>query len=120
MFKKLPQNYNEDDLKQYKKILMQTSAHKRSFKVDNQISGDKSNKYKKIIKPLFSETVGKGLIKDVKNFNNKTIKYVYWNTASELIQRLMILVASRDAGNTGHNNEILAIEEELREADIIE
>jgi len=42
--------------------------------------------------------------------------YVYWN---ELVERLKILVASKGAGNTSHNNEIFLILEELREERII-
>jgi len=35
--------------------------------------------------------------------------YVYWNDVNELVERLEILVASKGAGNTSHNNEIFYI-----------
>jgi len=45
--------------------------------------------------------------------------YVYRNDVNELVERLEILVASKGAGNTSHNNEIFSILEELREERII-
>lgn len=115
LFKKDPVNYDENDLHHYKEILIQTSAHKRQFNQNRQLRGSKSSKYMKIIKPLFTSS-GAGLIKEV---NSKSMEYVYWNTPSELVQRLMLLYASKQAGNTSHQNEITSIIEELREAEII-
>lgn len=45
--------------------------------------------------------------------------YKYWDDPNELVDRLRLLVSSQSAGHTGHNNEIIAIIEELREAKII-
>lgn len=45
--------------------------------------------------------------------------YKYWNNVNELVARLRLLVSSRSSGHTSHDNEILSIIEELREADII-
>jgi hypothetical protein len=42
--------------------------------------------------------------------------YEYWDDPNELVDRLRLLIASRDAGHSGHENEILSIIEELREA----
>ena len=50
---------------------------------------------------------------------NKPYRYMFWNDPNELVERLCFLHASKRAGNTSHENEIRAIEEELREADII-
>ena len=47
------------------------------------------------------------------------IDYVHWNDPNELVDRLRLLNASRQAGHTVHDNEILSIIEELREAGII-
>jgi hypothetical protein len=43
----------------------------------------------------------------------------YWADPNELVDRLKLMIASRDAGHSGHDNEILSIIEELREARII-
>lgn len=45
--------------------------------------------------------------------------YTYWDNPNELVNRLRLLVASQAAGHTGHNNEVISIIEELREAKFI-
>lgn len=67
---------------------------------------------------------GRGLfnlnVKEVNGLNGSRPNMItYWNDANELVNRLRLLTASAAAGHTGHNNEILAIIEELREANII-
>ena len=53
-------------------------------------------------------------------YNTKPVEYAYWDDANELVDRLRLLVASKQAGNTtSHDNEILSIIEELREAGVI-
>lgn len=118
----------EQDMLVYKDILVNTHAHRRNFNPTGQIKGDKSRKYN-IIKRLFSET-------NQKDPNENSMKYggklgislkrykqntdlVYWDDPNELIERLKLLIASRDAGNNNLDNEILSIIEELREAKII-
>lgn len=64
-----------------------------------------------------TQKIGKGLT--LKN-NNKNVDYVYWDNPNELITRLQLLLSSTAAGHTGHNNEIISIIEELREAKIIQ
>ena len=44
---------------------------------------------------------------------------VYWNDPNELVVRLRLLLASKEAGNTSVSNEILSIFEELLEAGLI-
>jgi len=44
--------------------------------------------------------------------------YVNWDDPYELVDRLQVLAASYQAGNTSHTNEIMSILEELREADL--
>lgn len=48
-----------------------------------------------------------------------TPSLTYWDDPNELIERLRLLTSSTSAGHTGHNNEIISIIEELREANII-
>lgn len=63
-----------------------------------------------------SSTKGTGLTLKVNKHNTD---YVYWDNVNELVDRLRLLVASMMAGHTGHNNEIISIIEELKEANII-
>lgn len=112
LFKKNPQDYTPEEEKLYIEIVKKTNAHKRYYKANKQIAGTKSKKYKKIIAPA----VGYGMVKEV---TNNKIDYVYWDDPNELCARLRLLIASQQAGHTGHLNEINSIIEELREARLI-
>jgi len=48
-----------------------------------------------------------------------TIDYVHWDDPNKLVDHLRLLDASHQAGNNAHDNEILSIIEELREASLI-
>lgn len=113
----------EKDKLIYKDILFHTNAHKRGFCSTGQIQGNSGMKYCKIIKPLFFEADAEsvkqgGQLPTFKNYKSNT-DFVYWDDPNELVDRLKMLVASKDAGNTNHDNEIISIIEELKEAGII-
>lgn len=113
----------EQDRLLYKDILIATNAHRRGFIPSGQIQGNSGIKYSKIIKPLFLETETKkvqqgGSLPILKKYKSNT-DLVYWDNPNELIDRLKLLVASKSAGNTNHDNEIISIIEELKEAGII-
>lgn len=103
------------DGKNYYKIIEMTNAHRRNYSSEGQIQGDKSLKYTNYIKHFIKS--GGGLL--MKNYCPKT-DYKYWDDPNELVDRLRLLIASKNAGNNNHNNEIIAITEELVEANIIE
>lgn len=58
---------------------------------------------------------GSSLYKDV----IPNTQLVYYDNPNELVTRLNLLVSSQNAGNTGVNNEIISILEELRERKLI-
>jgi len=109
IFSKYPKLYTKNDLKAYKSILTQTSAH---LKADGRKIKQGGNKYHDIIQNLFQS--GTGLSMKLQKHN-----LVYWNDPNELVERLQLLLASKAAGNTGVSNEILSIFEELHEAGLI-
>lgn len=111
LFMKVPDEtkIKPQDVKNYKDILDRTHARRRAYSADLQIQGAKSYKYRKFV-----------LGKAYKDFVKARPNLVYFDDINELIDRLKLLIASKDAGHTGHENEILSIIEELREADIIE
>lgn len=114
---------NDKDRLMYKDILIQTNAHKRGFISSNQIQGNSSMKYCQVLKPLFSDSDTNnvkqgGSLPSLKKYRRHT-DLVYWDDPNELVDRLKILIASKDAGNTNHDNEIISIIEELKEAGII-
>lgn len=125
-------NITNDDMKNYRSILMETNAHRRDYDPSKPIKSNKGQKYLTIIKPLFTlgKTVEPGESKSyIQNILGKglptmktwkeNIDFVYWDDPNELVERLKLLIASRDAGNTGLDNEIISIIEELRESNII-
>lgn len=124
LFMKKPTSYTKNDLNNYYSILNNTNVHRRDYDATQQISGSRTYKYKNIIKKLIDESKkkqkstphkGKGIMRIPKT----NIDYLYWDDPNELVDRLRILIASQQAGNNSHNNEIISIIEELREAEII-
>lgn len=59
---------------------------------------------------------GEGLLM---RLNENIIDYRYWNDPNDLVVRLRLLIASKQAGNTDHDNEIIAILQELKSVRII-
>ncbi|CAH1099501.1 unnamed protein product [Psylliodes chrysocephalus] len=141
LFLKEPIAYKQTDVNEYVDIIKRTNAARRNNDPDLPIknfSRDIKDKYNFIIKPKLetgpfrrrvssipsslmsgimtrSKKIGKGMLQ----YSNKPIDYKYFDNYNELIDRLRLLVASQTAGNTGNNNEIVSIIEELREGGII-
>jgi len=111
---KKPKEYTKDDLDTYKAILLQTNGHLKNYIDGAQISSNKYSKYLNIIKPLFHST-GEGLMEA----NDNKIEQRYWDDPNELVDRLILLHLSKNAGNTGVHNEMESIIEELLERKII-
>lgn len=121
LFLKMPKYYRANDLNHYKRIIELTNLHKKFNQANAKIrSHKKSYKFNTVIEPLFSK-VGESLQTDLMELRkNAKVDYKYWNNPNELVDRLRLLIASQSAGHTGHNNEVVAIIEELREENIIE
>ncbi|KYN29350.1 hypothetical protein ALC57_01210, partial [Trachymyrmex cornetzi] len=115
----------DDDVHTYRSILLTTNAHRRGHSPSNQVMGSKGYKYKNIIAPLVSDKkVGTGINKRANlprtmTLNDNKIDYIHWDDSNEIVDRLRLLEASRQAGHNGHDNEILSITEELREDGLI-
>jgi hypothetical protein len=112
---------SEDTLKIYYNLLTTSNAIFHSFNPTLAFKTSNSHKYTKIIKPLIrsQKTGGNLTLLNNKVLNSRKIDYVYWNKPKELINRLRLLWGSKQAGNTGVDNEIISIIEELREEGII-
>ena len=114
--------YTRTDLKNYKKILEYTNAHRKGYQRNAPIIAPNATKYKTLIRELFAppppppqpmEHSGSGL--ELMTLNKKNIEYVYWDSPNELVDRLRLLIAETNVGNKSHTNEIYSILEELRE-----
>lgn len=78
--------------------------------------GDSIDKKRKIDANLIKKNKsGKGLLSVTKN----KIDYIYFDDPNEIVERLLLLKSAELAGNSGLNNEIISIEEELKERDLI-
>lgn len=120
LFLKEPKNYSQDDLKNYSEILLSSDACYRKFDRNQQIKGTNTYKYRTIIKPIVDQNKkksGKGF--GLMNLPKENIDFIYWDDPNEIVDRLRLLMASTQAGHNSHNNEIMSIIEELREANII-
>jgi len=122
--------FDKNDLKMYKCFLLHTRCHRNS---SGKLKANAGFKYKYIVGPLFKQDgqditklynrlktqTGQGLSDPYVSVTDKTKEYVYWDDPNELVRRLTFLHATKRAGNTGVDNEILAVEEELREIGVI-
>lgn len=105
------------DYDMYVKILNTASVLKKRYDPFGSGQGSRSKKYVSIIAPRLRSKSGTGFIK---HYHQKAPDLVYWDDPNELVERLILLIASKDAGHSNHDNEILSITEELREAGYIE
>ena len=117
------------DVKNYQQIAEDKHLLKKKYQWDKSfIIPSKNAKYSKHSKdlnpaeehPVSKKRVSKGLptfmVAKAKEF---PIDYMFWNDPNKLVDRLRSLVAEKSAGNNNHDNEILAIIEELRETKVI-
>ncbi|KYN29554.1 hypothetical protein ALC57_00996 [Trachymyrmex cornetzi] len=115
----------DDDVHTYRSILLTTNAPRRGHSPSNQVMGSKGYKYKNMIAPLvWDKKVGTGINKRADlprtmTLNDNKIDYIHWDDPNEIVDSLRLLEALRQAGHNGHDNEILSIIEELREAGLI-
>lgn len=128
IFLRLPPNLaqiSNANRQTYGEILKVTNSPYKNYDINRGVNTSRSRKYCEIIKPLTSYKIvtrskkeGLGLPTN-KIYKNKPLDYVYWNKPKELVDRLRLLWSSKQAGHTGHDNEILSIISELREENII-
>lgn len=117
LFLKLPRKFTQTDKDAYRQIIQISKLH---IPIVNTRRTNNFFKIAHIISPMFEKKGGKSLQTDYMEVSrNGKIDYKYWDDSNELVERLRLLIASQSAGHSGHNNEIIEIIEELREAEII-
>ena len=85
LFYKNPKNYDASELEIYKKILLDSNAHKVNYRHNERIKSNRGYKYIHIIKHLMEDThSGKGLIRVHLDKSN----HIYWDDPNVLIERL--------------------------------
>jgi len=100
----------KEDLQSYKEILLLTNAHRQHFSADKPINANKGKKYTSVISVLFKpEKSGSGLMDRISTFND----------VNEIVDRLRILILSKSAGHSGHDEEIEYLKDILRQNVVI-
>jgi len=108
-------------MNKYKIMLLATNAHKHKHQSHSRLLSNRGYKYKYVIAPLITpkkNKSGKGL-SHAMILNDNAIDYMHWDDPNELVNRRRLLDVSHRSGNNAHNNEMLSIIEELREAGLI-
>lgn len=123
-----PKKYDENDKITYQEIVKKTNAHRKHHSRLGSIIFQPGIKYKNIIREIIPHVTTRSHSKPKSggkmnypelNVTNKRTQYLYWTDPNKLVKRLMLLLASKHAGHTGHDDEIMRIEEALRDAQII-
>lgn len=117
-----PVKYSVNDLEQYRKILLLTSAHKLHFCATEKIKATAGWKYKNIISKLFppkrsyaSRTQDRDTQKDSEDLSEQDILLKYDNV-NELVEKMKYLETE---GCVKNNNKIMIILRELERLGII-
>lgn len=132
MFMNIPNEYvySEEDLNTYATIVNDTNVHRSNYSAMGKVRSSKGKKYKNIISKImerfgsnsdhmmtYADEINQGHTGQGLTLSGDLTNFIYWNDPNELVDRLKILLASQQAGNTSHNNEINSILEELHELD---
>lgn len=137
LFKNHPIGYNKQDEKEYFDILKRTNALHTNYDSKNPLQRATKivkDKFQRVIEPYLgrprsgsaSTIQTRGTIRrlggsgmTLMDFNKLPIEYKHFDDYNEIIDRLRLLIGSQNVGNNSHNNEIISIIEELKEANII-
>lgn len=139
LFKRNPGNYTPNNFKKhYIDIVEATYAYRKNYNQLGQLQGNVNIKWRSIIRPELERrnistptssrsfrtraqsSTGYGLIPEQLTVTNRKSDYIYWDDPNELVNRLRVLISSKNAGYTCQEDEIMSIVEELREDNLIE
>ena len=123
-----PENYTVDDLTKYQQLVILTNtAYQNNNPNQNRPKASKSNKWKKIIKPVW-EAIKKQEEdeEEYKEFEEPDEDkptpgsgLILSSDPNALIDRFDLLFSSKKAGHTGVRNEIVSILDELKRQGVI-
>ena len=133
---KNPENYKEDDLSKYQRLVILTNtAYRKNDPTQNYPKQSKGNKWKNIIKPIWSaiqEQKDEDETEDEEEGNAYSLfdddpqpkpsgsgLKILPSDPNALIDRFDLLFSSKKAGHTGVRNEIVAILDELKRQKVI-
>ena len=113
-----PQEFTEEDYKNYGRILIQTNAIRQENN-PNKPKSSKSYKWNKLIKPIWEDIKPKSKGKrkrqeDPQPSTSGTGLTILPSDPNALIDRFDLLFSSQNTGHTGVRNEIISILDELK------
>ena len=125
------ENYTKEDLSKYQRLVILTNtAYRNNDPTQNYPKQSKGNKWKNIIKPIWSAIQEQKDEEDYKEFEEPDEDDPQPGTSGSglkilpsdpnaLINRFDLLFSSQKAGHTGVRNEIVAILDELKRQKVI-
>ena len=127
---KNPENYKEGDLNKYRRLVILTNtAYQKNDPDQNKPKASKSNKWKKIIKPIWEQIKAQEEDEEYKEFEEPDedkptpgtsgTGLILPSDPNALINRFDLLFSSQKAGHTGVRNEIVAILDELKRQGVL-
>lgn len=126
LFKKVPdrEKVQSDALRDYKKILQMTNAHRQMYSAEKPINATKGLKYTTVISQIFPAKSRKpvGKVVESPSMSGSGISERYRNShinINTLVNRLRLLTLSKAAGHTAHGTEINRIIGLLRQYKVI-
>jgi len=105
-------SYDGEDMKKYKEILISSNAM-RSSKNPQRPAANGGHKWETFVRPILEKYVKAPTQKAKRQQKKKQGKGFLPSNPSALCERLELLMASKQAGNTGLRNEIVCICDEL-------
>ena len=119
---KNPKNYTDKDHDNYEDLMIMTNAlHRNNDEVNPHPKGSGSNKWKKLLSPIWYRKKG-----GVYTFPKKKEGYegegvvVIPSDPNALLERFDLLLASQGAGHTGVGNELVSICNELKRQGVLD
>ena len=104
-------DYDKDDIRNYERLMMKTSALHRGNDPNNPLpKSSKSGKWKTILGPIWHNREyydGEGIV-------------IMPSDPNALLERLDLLLASQKAGHTGVRNELVSICDELKRQGVLD
>ena len=116
---KNPEGFNEDDYKNYVRLMLKTNALHRNYDPNNTYpNSSKSGKWRLLLKPIWERYKKKEGYEEEEEYEGKVV-VVIPSDPNALLERLDLLLASQKAGHTGVRNELLSICDELKRQGVL-
>jgi hypothetical protein len=133
-----PNNYTDKDLKEYKEILIKSEVmYLKNNRKQNRPKANRGHKWVNIVKPIWEEMMaespvrrtisetspryGKGckIAKKSKLCSKTTNTIILPSDPNALVEKLVLNISSKQAGNTGVDDETFAILDQLKRMNVI-